>query len=46
MKLGQLIECNMGSIFPEKSHTKCEGKTSHRPFSEKIKIKHISGSIV
>ena len=46
MKFGQLIECNMGNIFPEKSHTKCEGKTSHRPFSEKIKIEHISGSIV
>ena len=46
MKLGQLIEFNMGNIFLEKSYTKCGGETIPRPFSKKIKIKHISGSIV
>ena len=38
MKLGQLIECNMGNIFLEKSYTKCGGETSPRPFSEKLKL--------
>ena len=38
MKLGQLIECNMGNIFLEKSYTKCDGETSPRPFSEKLKL--------
>ena len=38
MKFGQLTECDMRNIFLEKSHTKCGGKTSSRPFSEK-KIK-------
>ena len=37
MKFGQLIECNMGNIFPGKSHTECKFK---------IEIEHISGSIV
>ena len=38
MKFGQLIECNMGNIFLEKSYTKCDGETSPRPFSEKLKL--------
>ena len=38
MKFGQLIECNMRNIFPEKSYTKWGGETSPRPFSEKLKL--------
>ena len=38
MKFGQLIECNMRNIFLEKSYTKCDGETSPRPFSEKLKL--------
>ena len=38
MKFGQLIECNMRKIFLEKSYTKCDGETSPRPFSEKLKL--------
>ena len=38
MKLGQLIECNMGSIFLEKSYTKYDGESGPRPFSEKLKL--------
>ena len=38
MKFGQLIECNMRNIFLEKSYAKCYGKTSPRPFSEKLKL--------
>ena len=38
MKFGQLIECNMKNIFLEKSYTKCDGETSPRPFSEKLKL--------
>ena len=38
MKFGQLIECNMGNTFLEKSYTKCGGETSPRPFSEKLKL--------
>ena len=38
MKFGQLIECNMGNIFLEKSYTKCGGETSSRRFSEKLKL--------
>ena len=38
MKLGQLIECNMRNIFLEKSYTNCDEETSHRPFSEKLKL--------
>ena len=34
MKFGQLIECNIRSIFLEKSYTKSSGKTSPRPFSK------------
>ena len=38
MKLGQLIERNMGNIFLEKSYTKYGRETSPRPFSEKLKL--------
>ena len=38
MKFGQLIECNMGNIFLEKSYTKFGGETSPRPFSKKLKL--------
>ena len=38
MKFGQLIECNMRNMFPEKSYTKCGGESSSRPFSEKLKL--------
>ena len=37
MEFGQLIECNI-NIFLEKSYTKCDGQTSPRPFSEKLKL--------
>ena len=36
MNFGQLIECNMRNIFLEKEYTKYGGKTSPRPFSEKL----------
>ena len=36
MKFGQLIEFNRSNI--KKSHTKCDGETSLRPFSEKLKF--------
>ena len=38
MKFGQLINCNMRKIFLEKSCTKCDGETIHRPFSENLKL--------
>ena len=38
MKYGQLIEYNMRNIFLGKSHTKCGGETSPRPFSGKLKL--------
>ena len=38
MKFGQLIECNIRNIFLKKSYPKCIGKTSPRPFSEKLKL--------
>ena len=38
MKFGQLIECNMRNIFSENSYTKYGGKTSPRPFPEKVKF--------
>ena len=38
MKFGPLIECNMRNIFLEKSYIKCDGETSPRPFSEKLKL--------
>ena len=46
MKFDQLIECNMTIIFLETLYTKYVGETSPRPFSEKLKIEHISGSVV
>ena len=46
MKFSQLIENNMRNLFLEKSYTKCGGETIPRPFAKKIKIKHVSGSIV
>ena len=39
MKFGQLIECNMTNVFLEKSYTKCDGETSTRLFSEKLKLR-------
>ena len=38
MKFGQLINRNMRKIFLEKSCTKCDGETIHRPFSENLKL--------
>ena len=38
MKFGQLAECNMRSIFLEKSYAKCDVETSSTPFSEKLKL--------
>ena len=38
MKFGQLIECNMRSIFLEKSYTKYNGETSPRSFPEELKL--------
>ena len=38
MKFDQLIEYNVRNIFLEKSYTKCRGKISPRPFSEKSKL--------
>ena len=38
MKFGQLMECNIRNIFLKKSYTKFGGKTSPRPFSEKLKL--------
>ena len=38
MEFGQLIESNMRNIFLEKSYTKCDGETSPRPFSGKLKL--------
>ena len=39
MKLGQLIEHNMGNMFVEKSYTKCAGETIPRPLSKKSKLR-------
>ena len=38
MNLSQLIECNMGNVFIEKSYTKCGEETIPRPFSKKSKF--------
>ena len=38
MKFGLLIECHMSNIFMGKSYKKCDGKTSPRHFSEKLKL--------
>ena len=45
MKFGQLIEYDTRNIFPEKSYTKCGGKTGLDPFLKK-KIKRFSGSAI
>ena len=39
IKFGQLIEYNKRNISLGKSHLKCGGKASHRPFSKKLKWK-------
>ena len=38
MKFGHLIEYNMRYSFLEKSHTKCGGETSPKPFNKKSKL--------
>ena len=38
MKFGHLVEFKMRNIFLEKSYTKCDGETSPRHFSEKLKL--------
>ena len=38
MKFGQLIEWTWETFTLETSYTKCGGKTSPRPFSEKLKL--------
>ena len=45
MKFGQLIECNLRSIFLEKSYTNVVEKLAPDPIL-KIKFGHISGSVV
>ena len=46
VKIGQLIEYEIRKIFLEKFYPKCGGETSSKPFFKKVKIEHISGSIV
>ena len=46
MRFGQLIEYNMRSIVHEKLYAKSVEGSIPSPFSKKIKMKHISGSIV
>ena len=46
MKLVHLREYNIRNIFVEKSYAKCGRETIPRPFSKKIKIEFMSGSIV
>ena len=38
MKFGQLIECNMKSIFFENSYSKYGGETSPSTLSQKLKL--------
>ena len=38
MKGGQLVDYNMANYFLKKSYSKCGGKTSPRPFAEKLKL--------
>ena len=38
MKFCELIEYNMRNICLEKSFTKCDGETTPRPFSGKLKL--------
>ena len=46
MKLGQLKEDNMKSIFLEKLYTDCGGEAGPKTFFLKRKSDNISGSIV
>ena len=46
MKFGQLIECNMKSIFLEKSYTKSSGKTSFSKTSLYLSINSLKCYIV
>ena len=41
MKFGQLTECNMRSIFLEKSYKKRGGKNIPRPFPKKSKLSNL-----
>ena len=45
MKFGQFLEYDMKHFSWKIIHKMC-GETTPRPFSKKIKIEHISGSIV
>ena len=45
MKFDQSIEYNMRNLFLVKSYTKYGVETIPRPFSKKIRIKRVSGSI-
>ena len=38
MEFRQIIECNMGNIFLEKSYAKCDEEASPKPVSEKLKL--------
>ena len=38
MGFGQIIECNVGNIFLEKSYAKCGEETNPKPVSEKLKL--------
>ena len=38
MKFSQVIECNMRTVFLEKSFSKCGEETISRPFSKKSKL--------
>ena len=46
MEFGQSKEHNMRNISLEKSYTRCGGEINPRPFSKKVNIEQISGSIV
>ena len=46
MGFGQSKEHNMRNISLEKSYTRCGGEINPRPFSKKVNIEQISGSIV
>ena len=46
MKFGHSVEDNMRNTFLEKNHAKCIVEASPRPFYKKVKIEHISGSII
>ena len=45
IKFGQLIEYNLKNIFLEKLYREYGGETTPRPFSQKLKTDHISGSV-